>query len=155
MRFLLTQIAEKGFAPISDKEDPVAKIISKNNVGGLVQRGQATVTGLPDHVWGKHEVGLVPTKLSIRLVIAEVLEDNPFLEDIPRAVSTGLVEGSKGLSWIDEQLVELSRNIERVGAEIKVSDPDEKKQLRKKEQLREEKLIHSPSSSPSSSGRLR
>ena len=32
---LLTQIAENGFAPISDEGDPVAKVIGKYNVGGL------------------------------------------------------------------------------------------------------------------------
>jgi uncharacterized protein involved in exopolysaccharide biosynthesis len=75
------------------------------------------------------------------LVIAKVLEDNPLLEDSPRAVGTELVEGSKGLSAIDEELVKLASNIEDVEAEIKAStDPDEKKLLRKKEeQLRKEK----------------
>ena len=143
MRFLLTQIAEKGFAPIITITDPLAGIISENNVGGLVRFESATVIGLPDAVWEKHEIGLIPSKQSIRLVIAKVLEENPFLEDNPRAVSTGLAEGSKGLSSVDEELVKVTSKIEDVEAEIKAStDPDEKKQLRKeKEQLREEKLI--------------
>jgi hypothetical protein len=136
MRFLLTQIAEHGFAPISEKNDPLAEIISENNVGGLVQFESATVIGLPAAVWGVHEIGLVPSKQSIRLLIAKVLEDNPLLEDSPRAVGTELVEGLKGLSAIDEELVKLASNIEDVEAEIKAStDPDEKKLLRKKEEL--------------------
>jgi hypothetical protein len=73
MRELLTQIAEKGFAPLSDETEPVAEFISEKNVGGLVQRQRATVTGFPD-VWGEHEIGLIPYKQSIRLVIAKVLE---------------------------------------------------------------------------------
>ena len=74
MRELLTQIAENGFAPINDKTDPAAEFISKKNVGGLVQRQRATVIGFPDDVWGEHKTGLIPSKQSIRLVIAEVLE---------------------------------------------------------------------------------
>jgi hypothetical protein len=48
MRELLTQIAENGygFAPTSKKTDPVAEFIS-NNVGGLMQRRNATVIGFP------------------------------------------------------------------------------------------------------------
>jgi hypothetical protein len=77
MRELLAQIAENGFAPINDKTDPVAEFISRHNVGGLVQRRQATVIGFPDDVWGEHKIGLIPSKQSIRLVIAEVLEMHP------------------------------------------------------------------------------
>jgi hypothetical protein len=77
MRELLAQIAENGFAPINDKTDPVAEFISKHYVGGLVQRRHATVIGLPDDVWGEHMIGLIPSKQSIRLVIAKVLEMHP------------------------------------------------------------------------------
>ena len=152
MRELLTQIAENGFAPLSDKDDREAEVISKYNVGGLVQKGMATVIGLPDDVWvGKRKIGIVPTKQSIRLVIAEVLHDFPgLLEDNARVVSTGVVSDLKSLSPTDEQLIELTKEIEEIKAEIKASiDPEEKKQLRKKEeqlrkkeeQLREKELI--------------
>jgi hypothetical protein len=77
MRELLTQIAENGFAPLSRETDPVAEFISENNVGGLVQRQHATVIGLPDDVWGDHDIGLIPSKQSIRLTIAKVLETHP------------------------------------------------------------------------------
>jgi hypothetical protein len=155
MRELLTQIAEKGFAPIGDIEDREAEIISKNNVGGLVQKDMSNVIGLPLSVWGKYKMGLIPSKQSIRLVIAEVLEDNPVLEDGPRVVSTGVVSGLKSPSPTDEEISgvekeisrveeEISRveiKIEKVEAEIEIStDPEDKKLLRKKEeQLRKEK----------------
>jgi hypothetical protein len=77
MRELLTQIAENGFAPLSRETDPVAEFISENNVGGLVQRQLATVIGLPNDVWVDHDIGLIPSKQSIRLTIAKVLETHP------------------------------------------------------------------------------
>jgi hypothetical protein len=164
MRELLTQIAEKGFAPLSTKKDREAEVISKNNVGGLVQKDMSNVIGLPDSVWGKHMIGLIPSKQSIRLVIAKVLEDNPVLEDGPRVVSTGVVSGLKSpsptdeeisgvekeISRVEEEISRVERKIEKVEAEIEIStDPEEKKLLRKKEeqlrkkeeQLRKEKEL--------------
>ena len=48
-------------------------------------------------------IGLIPSKQSIRLVIAEVLRSNPeFFEDNARVVSTGVVSDLKSLSSIDE-----------------------------------------------------
>ena len=79
MRELLTQIAEKGFAPLGKKTDREAEVISQYNVGGLVQRDQAVVVGLPAHVWGENTIGLIASKHSIRLVIARVLHENPEL----------------------------------------------------------------------------
>ena len=89
MRELLTQIAVNGFAPIDDIDDSEAEIISKYNVGGQVQKDRSAVIGFPVEMWGEHKRGLIPYKQSIRLVIAKVLEDNPFLADGPRAVKTG------------------------------------------------------------------
>ena len=134
MRELLTQIAEKGFAPIRAREDCDAVVISKYNVDGLVQRESAKIIGLPDDVWMGMKLGLIPSKQSIRLVIAEVLRDNPaFFEDDARVLSTGVASDLKSLSSIDEQLIELTRKIEDVEAEIEASsDPDERKQLRKR-----------------------
>ena len=43
MRELLTQIAEKEFAPTRNKNDREAEVISKYNVGGLVQRESAEI----------------------------------------------------------------------------------------------------------------
>lgn len=57
---MLTQIAENGFAPISDRGDPVAKVINKYNVGGLVPQEKGTVVGLTPDAWDNHKIGLVP-----------------------------------------------------------------------------------------------
>ena len=92
MRELLIQIAEKGFAPLSDVKDPEAAVISKHDVGGVVQRGQAMVIGLPDHVWGESTIGLVASVQSIRLAIANVLHNHPeVLADSAKVDSTGVV----------------------------------------------------------------
>jgi hypothetical protein len=164
MRELLTQIAENGFAPLKDKKDREAEVISKYNVGGLVQFERATIIGLPLSVRGEHEMGLIPSKQSIRLVIAKVLEENPVLEDDARVVSTGVVSGlkspsptdeetsgvEKDISRVEEEISRVEIKIEKVEAEIeKSTDPEDKKQLRKKEeqlrkkeeQLRKEKEL--------------
>ena len=77
MRELLTQIAENGFALLKDRDDREAEVIRKHNIGGLVQRKSDKVIGLSADVWGEHGIGLVSYKQSIRLVIANVLEENP------------------------------------------------------------------------------
>jgi hypothetical protein len=165
MRELLTQIAENGFAPLKDKKDREAEVISKYNVGGLVQFERATIIGLPLSVRGEHEMGLIPSKQSIRLVIAKVLEKNPFLEDDARVVSTGVVSGLKSpspktdeetsgvekeISRVEEEISRVEIKIEKVEAVIeKSTDPEDKKLLRKKEeqlrkkeeQLRKEKEL--------------
>ena len=78
MRELLSQIAEKGFAPLSNIKGKEAEIISQYNVGRVVRK-QATVIGLPSAMWGEHKLGLIPSKQSIRQVIAMELEANPVL----------------------------------------------------------------------------
>jgi len=75
MKMTLRQIAESGFSPLIDQDDPIAEVISKNNVGGVVKSG-CKVIGLPFDAWGENKIGLVPSKQSMRLAIAEVLEDN-------------------------------------------------------------------------------
>ena len=99
-------MSENGFAFISDKEDREAEVISKYNVGGLVQRKSAAVIGLPDDVWvGKRKIGLIPLKQSIRLVIAEVLHDFPeVLKDNARVLSTGVVSDLKCLGPTDKEI---------------------------------------------------
>ena len=158
MRELLTQIAEEGFAPLSDIKDPAAAFISKHDVGGVVQRGQAMVIGLPGHVWGENTIGLVASVQSVRLVIARVLHKNPeVLADNAKIDNTGVVYDLEKYRAIDQQLIGLTAKIEEVESDIKVSsDPDErmrlgeeeeqlrteKKQFRKeKERLREEEII--------------
>ena len=86
---------------------------------------------------------MIPSKQSIRLVIAKVLEENPVLEDDARAVKTGVVNDLKSPSPTDKEISRVEIKIEKVEAEIeKSTDPEEKKLLRKeKEQLREAWLI--------------
>ena len=77
MRSTLHQLAEKGFVPtVGDTfEDPVEEVISQYNVGGVVTR-ESLVVGLRDDAWKETEVrtALIPSKQSIRLVIAYVLK---------------------------------------------------------------------------------
>ena len=70
----LRQLAVTGFCPIEDSDDPIAKVISAHNVGGVVMRG-AVIIGLPNEVWTSTdcEDGIVPSKQSVRLAIAEQL----------------------------------------------------------------------------------
>jgi hypothetical protein len=76
MRDTLRQLAVTGFVPLKSIKDPVAKVISMNNVGGVV-KSFAKVIGLRPDVWQqtKFENGIVPTKQSMRLVIAKILEE--------------------------------------------------------------------------------
>ena len=143
MRELLTQIAGKGFSPISDMGDREAEVITKHHVGELVQRESAKVIGEPNDVWvGEGTLGLISSTQSKRLEIAKVLLRDPgFLEDNARVVSTGVVSDLKRLSSIDKQLNRLTKEVNETEAKIKASsDPEERKQLRnEEEQLREEK----------------
>ena len=74
MREVLRQLAVAGFAPIEEVDDPIAKVISENNVGGVVSLS-SLVIGLRDEVWQstKFKNGLIPAKQSMRLAIAELL----------------------------------------------------------------------------------
>ena len=71
----LRQLAESGFVPLKKRNDPIAEVISKNNVGGVVELSALNV-GLPDTVWDRGcKFGLVPASQSTRLLIAEYLID--------------------------------------------------------------------------------
>ena len=76
MRDTLRQLAITGFVPLKSIEDPVAEVISAKNVGGVVQKS-AEVIGLRPEVWQetKFKNGIVPATQSMRLVIAEMLEE--------------------------------------------------------------------------------
>jgi hypothetical protein len=76
MRETLRQLAVTGFALLEDIDDPVAKVISVNNVGGVVKKS-GIVVGLNRQVWQKtkFEYGIVPSKQSMRLVIAKMLDE--------------------------------------------------------------------------------
>ena len=69
MKKVLTTLATSGFSAIKSK-NKVAEMLSSYNVGGVVPRG-ATVVGLPLTAFkGAYKSGLVPSKQSIRLMIA-------------------------------------------------------------------------------------
>jgi hypothetical protein len=76
MRDTLRQLAVTGLVPLEDINDPIAKVISVNNVGGVV-KSYGEVIGLRAEVWQqtKFKNGIVPTKQSMRLIIAEILEE--------------------------------------------------------------------------------
>ena len=76
MREALTQLAVTGFYPLKLADtDPVAKVLSENNVGGVVKES-SQVIGLRWEAWDKTHFhnGVIPSKQSMRLAIAEVLE---------------------------------------------------------------------------------
>jgi hypothetical protein len=76
MRDTLRQLSVTGFVPLQDIDDSVAKVISMNNVGGVV-KSFAKVIGLRQEVWQETEFenGIVPTKQSMRLVIAKMMKE--------------------------------------------------------------------------------
>ena len=75
MRETLRQLAVTGFVLLEKINDPVANVISVNNVGGVVKKS-GTVVGLNRQVWQgtESEYGVVPSKQSMRLVIAKMLK---------------------------------------------------------------------------------
>lgn len=74
MRESLRQLARTGFFPLENVDDPLAKVLSENNVGGVVRRS-AKIIGLRREVWQEADNGIVPVKQSMRLTIANVLEN--------------------------------------------------------------------------------
>lgn len=73
MRNVLSQLVKTGFYQL-ELSDPVAEIISKHNVGGVVQSfGQ--IIGMSPALQNspKFKNGIIPAKQSMRLVIAEEL----------------------------------------------------------------------------------
>ncbi len=68
----LRHLAVTGFYPIDEIDDPIniAKVISANNVGGMVMKG-SVIIGLPNEVWKSTDCE--PSKQSVRLAIAKQL----------------------------------------------------------------------------------
>ena len=75
MADVLRQLAIVGFYPIEHPLDPITKVISENNVGGVVKLSAKTI-GLRREGWKNTEFenGIIPSKQSMRLAIAEVLK---------------------------------------------------------------------------------
>ena len=77
MRDKLRQLAVCGFVPLKSINDPVAKVISANNVGGVIVKS-GVVIGLNKNVWKGNtdiELGIIPSQQSIRLAIAKTLKE--------------------------------------------------------------------------------
>jgi hypothetical protein len=72
----LRQLATTGFYPIKKNNDPIAKVMSMNNVGGVVSKTAKTI-GLRPDVWKgtKCKFGIVASCESMRMVIADVLKE--------------------------------------------------------------------------------
>eukprot|EP01036_Dinobryon_divergens_P022095 gene22095-30330_t len=62
---------------IEEYDDPIANVISANNIGGVVIKGYVII-GLPKVVWKttNFSLGIVPSKQSVRLAIAQQLRLN-------------------------------------------------------------------------------
>ena len=74
MRQALTQLVHTGFYVLKSRNDPIAKIISKHNVGGMVKESGKIIGLSPDLPGGANfKYGIIPAKQSMRLVIAEEL----------------------------------------------------------------------------------
>ena len=73
-RSLLLHMARPGFAEVLDPAEPVAQLVARVNVGGLVD-AHATVVGVPREVRtaGGAEYGLVPSSQYARHVICKAL----------------------------------------------------------------------------------
>jgi hypothetical protein len=77
----LKKLAEEGFVPLKDRDDPIAEVISLHNVGGVVFRSALNV-GLLKSFWNDEcEFGLVPASQSTRLVIAKYLSTHNYIQE--------------------------------------------------------------------------
>ena len=76
----LKQLSVNGFTPLMKQNDAVAEVLSKHNVAGVVKSASLNV-GLPKSVWNDGcKYGLVPTSQSTRLLIAEYLFNNKYVQ---------------------------------------------------------------------------
>ena len=72
MRNILKLLAETGFAPLDDPEDPIAECINLNNLGGVICVTGIN-TGVSSELWGSHSYGIVPAGQAMRIAIATKL----------------------------------------------------------------------------------
>ena len=76
----LKSLSETGFSPLVDIDESVAEVLSRHNVAGVVIKSSLNI-GLPDSVWSDGcKYGLVPTSQSTRLLIAEYLFNNKYVQ---------------------------------------------------------------------------
>jgi hypothetical protein len=75
----LRLLAQNGFVPLKERDDPIAEVLSLQNVGGVVKEIALNI-GLPKTVWKDDcEFGIVPASQSTRLIIAKYLANNNYL----------------------------------------------------------------------------
>ena len=72
----LRQLATTGFYPIEEADDPIAKVMSMNDVGGVISK-TAEIIGLRPDVWKGTDCrfGIVASCESMRMVLADVLKE--------------------------------------------------------------------------------
>jgi hypothetical protein len=73
---ILRQMAQRGFAPVTNYKDPAVEMIVKMNIGGIVRRSKSILIGLSELIWIDNpdvEYGLVPTSESARILIAKLV----------------------------------------------------------------------------------
>ena len=68
----LSLLAEKGFVPIEQLDDPIAQILSEHDVAGVIIES-GNVMGYSIDDFGACKFALVPSYQSMRLIIAECL----------------------------------------------------------------------------------
>jgi hypothetical protein len=89
---ILKQLGENGFAPLKKRNDPLAEILSRNNIAGVVTNDAITI-GLSKSVWTDGtEFGLVPSGQTMRLMIAKYLVVNKLLTSADLSMSTTAVD---------------------------------------------------------------
>ena len=59
-RVLLRNVAQRGFAPVSEEGDSSAQALARANLGGMV-KCESLVVGLPESVRGNSPFGFVPS----------------------------------------------------------------------------------------------
>lgn len=74
MKELLEEAAKFGFAPILNDRDPRAEVGGLNGVIGVIDP-DAVLIDVPDHLREGSRCGVVPLSQSMRLIIANVLQD--------------------------------------------------------------------------------
>lgn len=71
MKYVLTQLCKTGICDIDGFDDPVADVISKNHVGGVIQKIGHVIGLSPTLNYSKF--ALIPATQSMRLIIADEL----------------------------------------------------------------------------------
>ena len=76
IRDVLGQLAINGFVLIEDIDNPIAKVISLYNAGGVMKKSSQTI-GISRQIWAKSclQYCIVPLQQSMRLIIASMIDN--------------------------------------------------------------------------------